>query len=396
MDAVGGPRSYAHRMGDLPVRRLPAAIRWPDVAIAVAVGLFMIVGAAEETDDPLTAAQLGLLGLAAAVLLGMRRFPVTVFVTTMALHLGYLLLGHPEAYEWLATTVALSALTRAHGWRVTAPLVAVLVVGSTAEGVVGGGLGAVDAETLLTVLGLSTAVVVGQSLRTRQAWIDAVSERAVLAERTREQEARQRAAEERLRVAREVHDVVAHALASINVQAGMGEHVGQRDPDRAATALTEIRQASSAALDELRSVLEMLRHDEPVAPAASLDDLDRLVGVARAAGLDADLVVTGTGPDLDADVERAAYRILQEAVTNAVRHAGDATLHVRLDHTPEALAVTVEDDGAGTPADTTNGHGLQGMRERAAQVGGSIEAGPRDPHGFRVHATLPRHPEEAP
>jgi signal transduction histidine kinase len=214
---------------------------------------------------------------------------------------------------------------------------------------------------------------------------------------------RRRAGEERLRIARELHDVLAHNISLINVQAGVALHLMEEQPEQARTALTAIKAASKDALGELRSVLDVLRHvDEgaPRAPTAGLADLDRLVSGATAAGIDVRVVTSGTPRPLPPSVDLAAFRIVQEALTNVTRHAGQATATVSLTYGEEGLTVSVEDDGRGVngagagtgperPRERGGGNGIRGMKERASALGGDVEAGPRPGGGFRVTASLP-------
>ncbi|MFF2993354.1 sensor histidine kinase [Streptomyces sp. NPDC057950] len=206
----------------------------------------------------------------------------------------------------------------------------------------------------------------------------------------RAQAAARRADEERLRIARELHDVLAHCISVINVQAGVGLALLDSDPEQARSALTTIKEASKEALGEVRQVLATLRApgDAPRAPAPGLDRLPELVEQAAAAGLAVE--VRGTPPKLPPGIDLAAFRIVQEALTNVVRHSGSRHARVRIEPSGDALRLRVDDDGPGTDADAGgSGHGLAGMRERAAALGGTIEAGARDDGGFRVVAVLP-------
>jgi signal transduction histidine kinase len=226
--------------------------------------------------------------------------------------------------------------------------------------------------------------------------------------------ARRRASEERLLIARELHDVLAHNISLINVQSGVALHLLDQRPEQARPALEAINQASEVALGELRSVLDVLSrglgedgaHGEPGAwapraPAAGLRDLDGLVRRTRAAGLDVQLAVEGEARAVPAGVDLAAFRVVQEALTNVVRHAGgDARATVRLRYAPAGLVVQVDDDGraggpaAGRPDGSTTlgkgvGRGIAGMRERVGALGGTFAAGPRPGRGFRVRARFP-------
>jgi signal transduction histidine kinase len=240
------------------------------------------------------------------------------------------------------------------------------------------------------------AVLVGEAARNRAQQVNALRARARLLEHTREAEARRRVAEERVRIARDLHDVVAHSLASISIQAGMAAHVIDRRPDEAKEALTAIRSASKQALAELRATLDVLRDPfslAPLAPTAGLAQLPTLTVTAEQAGL---AVTVGTdgledGPPLPSALDVTAYRIVQEALTNVMRHATGATrADVRVGRHDDVVEVEVTDDGHGAWPPSQFGHGLQGMRERASLVGGRVLYGPRpDGPGFRVHAVLP-------
>lgn len=206
----------------------------------------------------------------------------------------------------------------------------------------------------------------------------------------RAQAARRRADEERLRIARELHDVLAHSISVINVQAGVGLALLDSDPEQARTALTTIKAASKEALGEVRQVLDTLRApgEAPRTPAPGLDRLPELVEQAARAGLTVE--VRGEAPASAPGTDLAAFRIVQEALTNVVRHSGSRRARVRLDHARGVLRLLIDDDGPATGVDAGgSGNGLAGMRERAAALGGTIEAGPRDDGGFRVLAVLP-------
>jgi len=220
-------------------------------------------------------------------------------------------------------------------------------------------------------------------------------ERSLETARMHAEEARRRASEERLRIARELHDVLAHNISLINVQAGVALHLIDEQPEQARTALAAIKQASKEALGELRSVLSVLRQaDEappPRSPAPSVERLDGLVSRASAAGLEVRTEISGTPKTLPAGVDLAAFRIVQEALTNVARHAGHATATIRVGYGEDDLTVQVDDNGNGTgqPSTSGGGNGIPGMRERASALGGELEAGPRPGGGFRVLARLP-------
>jgi signal transduction histidine kinase len=218
--------------------------------------------------------------------------------------------------------------------------------------------------------------------------------------RSREEEGRRYAYEERLRVAREIHDVVGHGLAVINMQAGVALHVlgkrrdAERGPDEVTAALEAIKSASKDALEDLRGTLAVFRQADGVAPrrpAPGLGQLDGLVADMTENGLPVDLTVSGERAGVPGGVDLAAYRIVQESLTNVLRHSGAARATVRVRYGPGEVALEVLDDGKGPDpgAAANGGHGIVGMRERAAAVGGTLDAGPRPEGGFRVHAILP-------
>jgi len=211
-------------------------------------------------------------------------------------------------------------------------------------------------------------------------------------EAEREAAERRRAGEERLRIARELHDVLAHSISVINVQAGVGLALLDSDPEQARTALTSIKTTSKEALGEVRQLLDTLRApgDAPRAPAPGLDRLPELAEQAARAGLRVETRTEGTPVALPPGADLAAFRIVQEALTNVVRHSGARLARVRLRYGPGELEIRVDDDGPATGnGPTGGGNGLVGMRERAAALGGTVEAGPRGDGGFRVLARLP-------
>jgi signal transduction histidine kinase len=214
-------------------------------------------------------------------------------------------------------------------------------------------------------------------------------QRADEAERTREETARRRAMEERLRIARELHDSLTHSISVITIQAGVAEHLARKRGDEVPPALQAIQEAGADAARELRATLSVLRTAED-GDGSGLGQLDGLVARAQAGGLAVTVTVTGAQRPLPPDVDQAAYRIVQEALTNVSRHAGQACALVRLQYTPEVLTVQVDDDGDGiSTRPTGTGLGLIGMRERVSALGGRLHAGPQDGGGFRVRAELP-------
>ncbi len=237
------------------------------------------------------------------------------------------------------------------------------------------------------------AIAAGEVIRSRR-----VSEHRLV--QTAEQATLRRVGEERLRIAREIHDVVAHAMTAINVQAGVAAHLLERDPGQAYDALRNIKHTSGAALSDLRSTLEVLRDPEsaaPLGPPAGLGDIAELTGSMQAAGVTVTLDVDSAA-DVPAPVQSVAYRIVQEALTNVARHAQASAASVSVRRVAGAITVEVADDGATAAqavTDQTLGNGVRGMRERAAALGGTLEAGPAHParsdggRGWRVRAWLP-------
>jgi signal transduction histidine kinase len=334
----------------------------------------------------------------AFALLGARRFPGPTVAAVALLALADLLLA-PDVgppYIALAFAVVLGVARGALIWTGVALGVAWLTA------LLVGGLVGVDWHPLriaLTTAALAVCVSIGWFIRVRRARLTAYRIQAA--------ERRQRAeSQERVRIARELHDVIGHALSQIHVQASVGLHLMDRDPEQARTALSVIKDSSKTALEEVRSVLGVIREGEaPLAPQAELAQLPRLVDGARAPGLELELDDRLTERPARA-VQFAAYRIAQEALTNVVRHAGARHGLVRLERDADALVVTIEDDGrgvgatdaagadavhgaSGTAAGEGTGTGVLGMRERAALLGGTVEIGARPAGGTRVVARLP-------
>ncbi|HEX6675718.1 MAG TPA: sensor histidine kinase [Actinomycetes bacterium] len=363
-----------------------------DLARAAAIGVVQVGATFFAAHNQPERKHLGLLAVALlvagpAALVVRRRWPLQVLAFVLAVTLAYYVLGYPYGPVFLALIVALfTAVTRGHrraAWLLAGAGVAAWFVLQT---LVGWGqppealhFGLV-AGWLLVVLTVSEIARAGR-------------QRAVEAEEARRQEGRRRADEERLRIARELHDVVAHNISLINVQAGVALHLIDERPEQARTALAAIKQASNEALGELRSVLDVLRQvDEasPRAPTAGLAGIDDLVARTAAAGLEVRTRVEGEPRPLPAGVDLAAFRIVQEALTNVARHAGPASATVRIAYGDDDLTVQVDDDGRGTGGGTSGGgNGIPGMRERAAALGGRLRAGPRPGGGFQVLASLP-------
>lgn len=371
---------------------------WPaDVVPAAVIGVIQLVGthfASQGQPDrkPLDLLAVVLLVAGPAALLGRRRHPVPVLVAVLAVTMTYVGLGYPFGPIFVSLVVAFFTAVTA-GRRLVAWVGAGVLVSSAALATLvgrdsGSGLAGLAglAAWLLVVLTAAEGARVGR-------------ERAAEAEHAREEAVRRRASDERLRIARELHDVLAHNISLINVQAGVALHLMDEQPEQVRGALAAIKAASGDTLRELRSTLGVLRQvDEelPRQPAHGLADIDELVAGAAAAGLSVRTEVGGEYRPLPSGVDLAAYRIVQEALTNVRRHAGLATATVSVRYDDRDLTVRVDDDGSGGTAaghmaadPTGSGNGIAGMRERASALGGQLEAGPRSGGGFRVQARLP-------
>jgi signal transduction histidine kinase len=255
------------------------------------------------------------------------------------------------------------------------------------------GLLSYDALTRLGVLII--ALVLGDAVRGRRAVEEAAAEREVERERRSRDDADRRLADERLRIAQEVHDVVAHAMVAINVQAGVAAHVLHKRPGQAETALTEIKRVSGAALDDLRATLGLLRDENataPVHPTRVLSEVPDLAGPLRAAGVRVDVDLDGPEERVPSPVGAAAYRIVQEALTNVLRHADASSAAVRVAIGTRSVEIDVRNDSVAAvtgPPPNGAGAGLRGMAERAEALGGRFEAGRLPDGGWQVHAVLP-------
>jgi signal transduction histidine kinase len=250
----------------------------------------------------------------------------------------------------------------------------------------------------LVFLGWSAAAVfLGDALRNRRSYLRELEERARSLEMTREEESRRRVVEERMRIARDLHDSVAHGIATINVQAGAAAHVVDRRPDAVKPALDAIQHASRDVLDELAAMLRVLRDEDADAsrvPTPGVAQIQELVDAAAAAQLSVSLDVEGPLDTISGPVGTAMYRITQESLTNVMRHAPGASANVVIRRTPRRVRLAVYDDGSGRPNGESNGTagsgmGIRGMRERAESTGGALETGPRPRGGFQVIATWP-------
>ena len=361
-----------------------------DAAVALLVGVIAIVGTLvvgrnqPDRQAPDVVA-LALLAAGAAALVFRRRYPGWVLICAEGITLLYLLLGYPKGPNFLLTIVAFF-IAVLQGRR----LIAWAVLG--AEFVLFPWLpyllGSEPAPTSAGLFGLAGWLLV----RATVAELAHVRQQRII--RAREEEARRRAGEERLQIARDLHDVLGHNISLISVQAGVALHLMDQRPEQARVALSVIRDASKEALRELRSVLDVLRqvHEEaPRAPSPGLASLGDLVSRASEAGLQVQTAVSGDLQDLPASVDLAAFRIIQEALTNVMRHSGQSSSSVQVIRDERELTLRIDNEiGGAAPRDGNgSGRGILGMQERATALGGAVAAGPRPDGGFRVSARLP-------
>jgi signal transduction histidine kinase len=329
-----------------------------------------------------------LVAAACLVLAVKRRYPVPVLLLSTAFAVAYSFPRNENGAVVVAPIIALFTVAQVVPFRRAALLAAVTLaalMGATAASnpfnPTGGGF-------YLILAMIAAAFFGGYAISNRRAYVASIQARV-------DEEARRRIDEERLRIARELHDVVAHSMATISVQAGVAEHVLAANPGAAADALRAIRLASRDGLRDLRAILNVLRQaDEadPVEPAPGLAQLDTLVDRASQAGLPTSVRSEGAPRPLPPGVDLAAYRIIQESLTNVIKHAGPATATIMLVYDESLLRIEIADSGRGTVPGTEGpdaGHGLMGMRERAASVGGTFQAGPDKGGGYRVVAVLP-------
>ncbi|WP_327000776.1 sensor histidine kinase [Dactylosporangium sp. NBC_01737] len=402
-----------------PVLRKHLSVPAQDALLAVFIAVMQVEASMAKPQDvgsrPFT--DFGNLGYVLLTVTGLilavrRRWPVPVFIASALISLAYYAIGFSDGPGWIGLFVALYTLT-AYG------------DGRRSLAIAGGGITVLATCWLIFAADIQPraalgwvffriaasimAAALGESVRSRST---EALERAHKAEMTREEEARARVDAERLRIAREVHDTVAHAIAIINVQAGVTAYLLDKGPGQARQALVTIEQTSAQALHEMRAVLGVLRDtDNGRVPHPGLEQVTELTAMARDAGLDVTVDVTPPAAPLPSAVDHTVYRILQESITNVIRHVGPTRVTVAIDHGADVLEVRVTDDGGGNtvaagarprvaagggkggPAQP--GHGIVGMRERCGLLGGELTAGPRPSGGFEVKARLPLIPAGA-
>ena len=372
--------------------------RVADAAVAVLAFLVSVLGFFDgpRGGRPPHDAAVVVAALAAGALVARRAGPLWVWAATSALTAVVVLLGGTGELLAVPVLVALYTVGRAANPRVTAACAlasGVLYAGALAIAE-GGWLDERGDANALPVLALAgAAAAVGVAVRSQHDALQAARARAQQAELTREEEAVRRVTDERLRIARELHDVVAHHISVINVQAGVARHFMDSRPDQARAALTAVRDASKSVLTEMTAVVGLLRTEDgagPAEPAPGLHRLPALVDSLRSAGLDVTWRTTGEVADLPSIADLAAYRVVQESLTNAVKH-GTGTAELLVHHEPREVVVEVRNPVPSTPAPAPpGGHGLIGMRERLEAVDGTMTAGPDGAGGWRVRAVIPR------
>jgi len=382
----------------------PATHRYEWTARLITVGVLEMIGVGVTAvaarnepgpSRPLDAVGYALLVIASGGVAAPRRWLPAAFLVVLATTVAYQGLAYPTHAPYFVGVLACAYAAGSAGNRRRSALLAVIVL--SAYGVLA--LRAAPADLpgdLLFPIVILIALAIGQAMGEQRA----AAERSL--SEARAAEARRQLTEERLRIARELHDVISHSIAMINVQAGVAAHVMAERPEQAREALLAIKGASRDALRDLRSVLGLLREPdraEPCPPLAGLAQLPALVQSVRDAGLRVELVGRADGLPLPASIDLAAYRVVQEALTNVIRHAPASSAWVTVDRRPGELLVAIEDDGR-LPATATGearrgaGHGLTGMRERVRAAGGTVDAGPRPEGGFLVRAIFPLEAKE--
>jgi signal transduction histidine kinase len=365
------------------------------ITAALAGAMVLTISVASEDGAREPDALAYLLGLTVAALLpARRRWPLGVLLGSVGVLLTYFALGYPAFAPAVALAVAAYYAAVAGHIRSAAVLLAGLLlfgVGWQTLGEDSSLASVVGTGTLADASLMAAVLLLGEAVRSRRAWAEEVRARLERAEADRERDAGRRVEEERLRIARELHDVVAHTIAALNVQAAVAADQIDDEPEQAKAALRTVRRASREAIAELKATVGLLRggDDAPRTPAPGLAGLDGLVRTAAAAGVKVDVSVAGSERALPGAIDLTAYRIVQESLTNAVRHAQAGTATVQLRYEADGIEVRVHDDGRGTAVNGSHGYGLVGMRERAAALGGTLEAGPAAEGGFRVSARMP-------
>lgn len=390
LSTVGGVNPWRRASSGLDQRQLPLVL--------ILVALLVIDGQLRGEGE-LTVAAIPAVGIATLPSLWRTSAPRTALLLTVV---GvFLCLATLKPYDVVALPVVICAYSVSVAFdRLRSVLLAAFVLPAAVVGVVwspGSAHGGSLIDALFNCSILLLAVVTGDAVRARRAYKQAAIERDDEQAREQHAEAQRMVAEERLRIAQEVHDVVAHAMVAINVQAGVAAHVLDRRPEQVRSALQDIKATSGAALADLRGTLGLLRDQDtaaPVRPTGTLAGVSELAGPLRAAGIRVDVRFAGEQDRVPSAVGQAVYRIVQEASTNIMRHTAARRASINIDVGPDAVDVVVDDDGAarhtaGIVMAAGSGNGLSGMSERAAALGGSLDAGRQVDGRWQVRAILP-------
>lgn len=371
------------------------ATRWAGVvaaAVIAAGGLFELAtatGPANQSTDGFTLVAVALVLLAALPLAVIDRFPRTAALCVFTVSGVAVLVSYPVGFVSFAVLVAtsLGAAATSRRWGVVLGVLGACDI-AFAWLMTPGGFSLVGLSVNVLLMGM--AAVLGISIAGHREKSAVLADRAAQLERLRDALTREAVAQERLRIAREVHDVVGHALAAISLHARLAQRSLERDPAVAAQSMTDIAALASDALAETRSAVGQIRApDAELHPQPTLDDLNDLVEQLRRTDVDIDLVEQGAGPVPAPLVQAAAFRIVQESLSNVVKHARPAHVHVRVDRSEGDVRLEVRDDGRGAPRDWQTGNGLLGMHERVSALGGTLDAGPAPDGGWWVVASLP-------
>jgi signal transduction histidine kinase len=362
-------------------RRVPPLVADALLALVVAIVTVISVIVKDQQDHGVSLSKLGVVLLAAQLvpLVWRRRAPVTVLLICFSAAAWYGYRSEPDSALMFGPLLATYTLAASRPRRVSVPIMAMIVV--VAAIVIAFGDASDAADVAVGYFTGITAWVVGDTMRTQR-------ERALWVEAGRRDEARRAAMGERIAIARDLHDIVAHHVSVIAVQAEAAQEVLATRPDRAGQAMADVAETARTALVELRRLLGVLRSEREFAPQPGLEAIDELVETVRRAGIDVRLSRSGTARPVDAVAGLTAYRVVQEALTNVLKHAGPCATDVEVEVGEDALTVTVVDDGCG-PGSMNGGHGLVGMRERVGVLGGTLDAGAGPRGGFSVRARLP-------
>ncbi|MDJ0767899.1 MAG: sensor histidine kinase [Ilumatobacter sp.] len=374
-----------------------------DIVFAVVMGALGVVGhltasveASERDAGPVGVA---ILVAQAAAFAYRRRSPLMAASVVTLFEIIFWVSDFATNFDAIAVLAIYAATAHGVDRRRTWQVVGGIVVATTIVAIIGVLVPEEDLPALavvgLGILNLSAAGL-GEMMFARRRRIAELEERAIRAERERELLAAQAVLDERSRIARDMHDVVAHSMSVMVVQAAAAERLVDADPERAADALRNVQETGRESLSEMRRMLGVLRSDDEspaMTPQPTMADVESLIATCNEAGVETELVVTGTPQRRSAGPEMAGYRIVQEALTNVVKHAGrPVRASVEIDYRDDGVVLAVVDDGLGAAASLNGdgmGHGLVGMRERVELYNGTLRAGPQSGGGFAVHATFP-------